>query len=207
MTAQGIGASVKRREDFRFIKGAGKYTDDINLPNQLYCYILRSPLAHARIKNIDASKAKAAPGVVAVFTGKDIDESGAGGVPCGWLVTSRDGSPMKEPKHPILAVGKVRHVGDPVVAVIAESLDQARAAAEQVVLDLEELPAVVNMKEALSGGRGAVHDEAPDNLCFDWELGDKAATDAAFARAAHITKIDLVNNRLVPNAIEPRAAI
>jgi aerobic carbon-monoxide dehydrogenase large subunit len=206
MTAQGIGAPVKRREDFRFIKGIGKYTDDINLPDQTYCYILRSSLAHARIVSIDTAAAKAAPGVVAVYTAKDIDESGAAGLPCGWLVTSRDGTPMKEPKHPILASGKVRHVGDPIVAVVAESYQQARDAAELVKLDLEELPVAVDMKRALLGGR-AVHDEAPDNLCFDWELGDKAAADAAFARAAHVTKIDLINNRLVPNAMEPRAAI
>ncbi len=206
MTVQGIGAAVKRREDFRFIKGAGKYTDDINLPNQTYCYFLRSSVAHATINGIDVSAAKSAPGVVAVYTGADIDASGAGGVPCGWLVTSRDGNPMKEPKHPILATGKVRHVGDPVAAVIAESLEQAKNAAELIRLDLTELPAVVDMKAALQGGT-AVHDEAPDNLCFDWELGDKAAVDAAIAQAAHVTKLDLVNNRLIPNAIEPRVAI
>jgi len=207
MTTTGIGAAVKRREDFRFIKGLGKYTDDFNLPGQLYCYFLRAQVAHARIGGIDTAAAKAAPGVVAVFTHEDIDGSGAGGIPCGWLVTSLDGTPMKEPKHPILAAGKVRHVGDPVVAVVAESYAQARDAAELVMLDLEELPAVIDMRQALGGGGAAVHEEAPDNLCFDWELGDKAATEAAFARAAHVTKLDLVNNRLVPNAIEPRAAI
>jgi carbon-monoxide dehydrogenase large subunit len=163
-------------------------------------------VANANIAAIDISAAKAAPGVAAVFTAQDIDASGAGGVPCGWMITSRDGTPMKEPKHPILASGKVRHVGDPIVAVIAESLEQAKNAAELVTLDLQELPAAVDMKRALNGGP-AVHTEAPDNLCFDWELGDKAATDAAFARAVHVTKIDLVNNRLVPNAMEPRAAI
>ncbi len=207
MTVQGIGAPVKRREDFRFIKGLGKYTDDINLPNQVHCYILRSSLAHARIVSIDTSAAKAAPGVVAVFTHEEIDASGAGGVPCGWLITDRHGQPMKEPKHPILAAGKVRHVGDPIVAIVAETLEQAKEAAELVKLDLEELPAVVNMPRAIQGGGAAVHDEAPDNLCYDWELGDKAGTDAAFARAAHVTKIDLINNRLVANAMEPRAAI
>ncbi len=206
MTAQGIGAPVKRREDFRFIKGLGKYTDDINLPNQLYCYFLRSAAAHAKIRSIDIAAAKSAPGVVAVFTAKDIDESGAGGVPCGWLVTGKDGSPMKEPKHPILASGKVRHVGDPIAAIVAESLEQATEAAERIVLDLEDLPVSAGMRGALGGG-AAIHEEAPDNLCFDWELGDKSATEAAFARAAHITKLDLVNNRLVPNAMEPRAAI
>ncbi len=207
MTVQGIGAPVKRREDFRFIKGIGKYTDDINLPNQVYCYFLRSPLAHARIVSIDTSAASAAPGVVAIFTSQDIDASGAGGVPCGWLITSRDGTPMKEPKHPILAAGKVRHVGDPIVAILAETFNQAKDAAELVKLDLQELPAVVNMPRALSGGGTPVHDEAPDNLCYDWELGDKAGAEAAIARAAHVTKIDLINNRLVPNAMEPRAAI
>lgn len=206
MTAQGIGASMKRREDFRFIKGLGKYTADINLPGQTYLYLLRSSAAHARIRSIDLAAAQAAPGVVAIYTHKELDESGAGGLPCGWLVTGRDGAPMKEPKHPILAAGKVRHVGDPIVAIIADSLNEAKAAADLVIIDLEELPAVVDMRRAASTGT-AVHDEAPDNLCFDWELGDKAATDAAFARAAHVTKIDLINNRLVPNAIEPRAAI
>ncbi len=147
MTVHGIGAAVKRREDFRFIKGIGKYTADINLPDQTYCYFLRSSAAHARIDGIDISAAKTAPGVVAVYTAQDIDASGAGGVPCGWLITSRDGTPMKEPKHPILASGKVRHVGDPIVAVIAESLDQAKDAAELIVLDLEELPAVTGYAE------------------------------------------------------------
>jgi carbon-monoxide dehydrogenase large subunit len=206
-TSSGIGAAVKRREDFRFLKGIGKYTDDIAVPGQTYMFLLRSPVAHARIEKIDTTAAKAVPGVVAVFTQADIDASGpVGGLPCGWLVTSRDGSPMKEPKHPILASGKVRHVGDPVVAVIAETLQQAKDAAELVTVDYADLPPVVDMKAALSG-KTAVHDEAPDNLCFDWELGDKAATEAAFAKAAHVTKLDLVNNRLVPNAMEPRAAL
>jgi carbon-monoxide dehydrogenase large subunit len=207
MTAQGIGASVKRREDFRFIKGVGKYTDDINLPHQTYCYFLRSPVAHANIRSIDVSAAKSAPGVVAVFTGADIDASGAGGLPCGWLITNIDGSPMKEPKHPILATGKVRHVGDPVVAIIADTFQAAKDASELVQLDLEELPAVVDMRKAIEAGGAPVHEEAANNICYDWGLGDKAATDAAFASAAHITKLDLVNNRLIANAIEPRAAI
>jgi carbon-monoxide dehydrogenase large subunit len=206
MSVQGIGASVKRREDFRFIKGLGKYVDDIVLPNQVHCYFLRASVAHARIVSIDTSAASAAPGVVAVFTHQDLDAAGVGGVPCGWLITDRHGQPMKEPKHPILATGKVRHVGDPIVAILAETLEQAKEAAELVKLDLEELPAIVNMPRAIQGGGTPVHDEAADNLCYDWELGDKAAADAAFASAAHVTKIDLINNRLVPNAMEPRAA-
>ena len=203
----GIGAAVKRREDFRFLKGIGRYTDDINLPNQTVCYFLRSQVAHAKINKIDVSKAKSAPGVVAVFTQADIDASGpVGGLPCGWLVTGKNNEPMKEPKHPILASGKVRHVGDPIVAIVAETLNQAKDAAALVELDLAELPAVVDMKKAVAGG-ALVHDEVGTNLCYDWELGDKAATDAAFAKAAHVTKLDLVNQRLVANAMEPRAAI
>ncbi|MEO1720164.1 MAG: xanthine dehydrogenase family protein molybdopterin-binding subunit, partial [Pseudomonadota bacterium] len=200
----GIGAVVKRREDFKFLKGIGKYTDDINIPGQTYCVFLRSPVAHATIKGIDTGAAKDMPGVVGIFTGEHFAE--IGGLPCGWQVTDRHGEPMKEPKHPILAHGKVRHVGDPVAAIVAETLEQAKAAAEAIDVDYAELPAVVDMGKALAGGQ-SVHDEATDNLCYDWELGDKAATDAAFENAEHIVKLDLVNNRLVPNAMEPRAAI
>ncbi len=203
-----IGEAVKRREDFRFLKGLGRYTDDINIPRQTYCYFLRSSVAHAQIGRIDVSQALVAPGVVAVFTQADIDASGpVGGLPCGWQVTGKDGAVMKEPKHPILAAGKVRHVGDPIVAVIAETLAEARNAAELIDVELAELAAVVDMKKAIAGGGQTVHAEAPDNLCDDWELGDKAAVDAAFASAAHVTKLDLVNNRLIANAIEPRVAI
>jgi len=204
MAPDGIGAPMKRREDERFLKGLGKYTDDINEANQTYCFFLRSGVAHARIDRLDASRAASAPGVVAVLTAEDFKE--VGGVPCGWLVTGKDG-PMKEPKHPILAEGKVRHVGDPIAAVIADSLQAAKDAAELIDLELTELPAVVDMRGALEGGGEPVHEEAQDNLCFDWELGDKAATDEAFARASHVTKIDLINNRQIANAIEPRAAI
>jgi len=201
----GIGAAVRRREDARFLTGRGTYTDDINRPNQAYAYILRSPHAHAAIRKIDAKKAKSSPGVIAVYTGEDFAK--INGLPCGWLVTGKNNKPMVEPKHPILADGKVRHVGDPVAVVVAETREQARDAAEKIAVDYGELPSVVDMKAALKGGGKPVHDTAPDNLCFDWELGDKAAVDAAFAKAAHVTKLDLVNNRLVPNAMEPRAAI
>ncbi len=205
MSSDGIGKAPRRREDFRFLKGIGRYTDDINQRGQTYCYIVRSSVAHGTIDKIDVSAAEAAPGVVKVLTGADFTE--VGGLPCGWQVTDKNGEPMKEPRHPILAHGKVRHVGDPVVAVIAETLKQAKDAAQLVDIEIGELPAVVNMKDAVSGSAPALHEEAADNLCFDWEFGDKAATDEAFAKAAHVTKIDLVNNRLVPNAIEPRAAI
>jgi len=200
----GIGASVKRREDFKFLRGVGRYTDDMSLPNQTHCMILRSNIAHGKIRGIDKAEAEKAPGVVAILTGEDF--ANVGGLPCGWLITDKHSKPMIEPKHPILAHGKVRHVGDPVVAVIAETLQEAKDAAELVKIDYEPLPAVVDMVKALNGA-AAVHDEAANNLCYDWELGDKAATDAAFAKAAHVTKIDIVNQRLVANAMEPRAAI
>ncbi len=206
MAGTGIGSAIKRREDFRFLRGSGRYTDDINLPNQTHMYVLRSTLAHAKIKKIDTSAAKKAPGVVAVFTCEDLDAASVGGVPCGWQITSRDGNPMVEPPHPVLARGKVRHVGDPIAVVIAESLNQAKDAAELIDIDFKELPVVVDTKSALNNGT-SVHDEAPGNLCFDWELGDAAAVVDAFKKADHVTSIDLVNNRLIPNAMEPRAAI
>jgi carbon-monoxide dehydrogenase large subunit len=204
MTATGIGAAVRRKEDARFLTGQGTYTDDINRPGQVYAYILRSPHAHAELRGIDTAKAKTAPGVLAVFTGADMQ---VGGLPCGWLIKSKDGSPMAEPPHPVLAQGKVRHIGDPVAVVIAETRAQAKDAAELITVDYKVLPAVVTAEDALKPGAPQLFDNAPNNLCYDWHLGDKAAVDAAFAKAAHVTKLDIVNNRLVPNAMEPRAAI
>ena len=206
MSEKGIGAALKRREDVRFLTGRGSYTDDLNRPGQAHVYFLRSQVAHATINAIDTAAAQAAPGVLRVFTGADIDAAGLGGLPCGWLITDRNGEPMKEPKHPILASGKVRHVGDPIAAVVAESLGEARDAAEQIELDLEEHPAVIDMPSALSGGPD-VHDDAPGNLCYDWTFGDEEATGAAFDGAAHVTRLEFRNNRLVPNAMEPRAGI
>ena len=157
---------------------------------------------------IDTSAAASAPGVVAVFTGKDMAADEIGGLPCGWLINSKDGSPMAEPPHPVLAVDRVRHVGDPVAVVIAESLGQARDAAEQIAVDYAVEPAVVDPAEALKPGAPQVWPEqAPGNICYDWHLGDQGAVDAAIARAARVVKLDLINNRLVPNAMEPRAAI
>ena len=201
----GIGASVKRVEDQRFLQGKGQYVDDIDLKNQAYAHILRSPHAHATVKSIDTSAALAARGVAGVFTAEDFSD--LGGLPCGWLIHNRDGSPMNEPKHPVLAEGKVRHVGDPVALVVAETRAQAREAAELIEVDYEELPALVDMKAAITKGAAQVHEDAPGNLCYDWELGDSAAVEEAIKTAAHVAKIDLVNNRLVANAIEPRAAI
>jgi len=205
-TDQGvIGQSIRRKEDVRFLTGAGQYTDDVTFPHQTCGYFLRSPHAHAKIRGIDSTKAKAAPGVVAIFTGDDL--TGVNGLPCGWLITGSDGKPMNEPPHPVLAQGKVRHVGDQVALVIAETLLQAKDAAELIDVDYEMLPSVVNCVDALKPGAPQIHDQAPGNKCYTWALGDKAAVDAAFAKAATVSKLDIINNRLIPNAIEPRAAV
>ena len=207
MGFEGIGASVRRKEDHRFLSGRGSYTDDINRPGQLYAVIHRADRPHARILGIDTTAAAAAPGVIAVYTGADMQADGVGGVPCGWQIHGKDGSPMAEPPHPVLATGKVRHVGDPVAVVIAETRQQAKNAAELLAIDYEDLPAVAAVRDAVAPGAPLVHDDAPGNVCFDWHIGDKAMVDAAFAQAAHVVELDLTNNRLVPNAMEPRAAI
>ncbi|AWK86988.1 xanthine dehydrogenase family protein molybdopterin-binding subunit [Azospirillum thermophilum] len=203
----GIGASVRRREDARFLTGRGSYTDDFKRPSMTHAVFVRSPHAHARVAGIDATEALAAPGVVAVLTGADMAADNVGSLPCGWQIHSKDGSPMKEPPHYPLARDRVRYVGDAVAMVIAESRDAARDAAELVMVDYEELPAVASSTAASDASAALVHDDAPGNLCYDWHLGDKAAVDAAFAQAAHVATIDLVNNRLVPNAMEPRSAL
>ncbi|MCW8199063.1 xanthine dehydrogenase family protein molybdopterin-binding subunit [Verminephrobacter aporrectodeae subsp. tuberculatae] len=204
-----IGESLRRKEDYRFLTGAGQYTDDVVLAAQSHAVFLRSPHAHARIARVDTDAARAAPGVLGVFTGADVAADKVNGLPCGWLITGTNGEPMKEPPHPILAQDKVRYVGDHVAMVVAQTQQQARDAAELIAVDYEVLPAVVSVCDAASGAvaGAALHDAAPDNNCFKWALGDQGAVDAAFANAAHVTRIDLVNNRLIPNAIEPRAAI
>ena len=199
-----IGESVRRKEDYRFLTGAGQYTDDITMQAQSYAVFVRSPHAHAVIKSIDISAASAMPGVVRIFIGKDL-EGKMGGLPCGWLINNPDGTPMNEPPHPVLALGKVRHVGDQLAMVIADTLEQAKNAAEAVQVDYDVLPAVVDVRDAATGPQ--LHEAAPNNKCYKWVLGDKGNVDAAFANAAHVTKLDLINNRLVPNAMEPRVAI
>ncbi|MDE2093533.1 MAG: xanthine dehydrogenase family protein molybdopterin-binding subunit [Burkholderiales bacterium] len=200
-----IGQPLRRREDQRFLTGAGQYTDDVAMHGQTYAAFLRSPYAHARIKSINLDAALRAPGVVRIFTGADLAEAKVGGLPCGWLIHSKDGSPMKEPGHPVLAQGKVRHVGDQVALVVAETMLQAKDAAELIVVDYEELPAVIDITKA-EGHAGSVHDDVPNNVCYDWGHGNKDAVDAAFKTAAHVSTLDIVNNRLIPNAMEPRAA-
>ena len=199
-----IGESVRRKEDYRFLTGAGQYTDDITMQAQSYAVFVRSPHAHAVIKSIDISAASDMPGVVRIFIGKDL-EGKMGGLPCGWLINNPDGTPMNEPPHPVLALGKVRHVGDQLAMVIADTLEQAKNAAEAVQVDYDVLPAVVDVRDAATGPQ--LHEAAPNNKCYKWVLGDKGNVDAAFANAAHVTKLDLINNRLVPNAMEPRVAI
>ena len=202
-----IGQSIKRVEDKRFITGKGRYVDDIVLPNMTWAAVVRSDAAHAHIRGIDAGEASRAPGVVAVLTGADMEADGINGLPCGWQVDFKNGDTMKEPAHPALAVGKVRHVGDAVAVVVAESREQAAEAAELVEVDYEELPAVVDVVAATQDGAPQLFDDVPNNIPFDWELGDKAAADAGIAAADHVTTLEFRNQRLIPNAIEPRAAI
>jgi aerobic carbon-monoxide dehydrogenase large subunit len=207
MSATGIGAAVRRKEDHRFITGMGHYTDDINRPGQAYAYFLRSPHAHAKIKSIDVKAAAKLPGVLAVLTGAELAGDKIGNLICGWMIHSKDGTPMKMAPHPALATGKVCHVGDPLAVVIAETLAQARDAAEKIAVDYEVLPAVADPAAAAKQGAPQLHEVAPDNIIYQWHLGDAKAVEAAFRSAKHVTKLDIVNNRLVPNAIEPRAAI
>jgi carbon-monoxide dehydrogenase large subunit len=207
MNAPLIGQPIRRKEDARFLTGSGVFTDDVNVHGQTYAYFLRSPHAHARIRSMDRSQAAAAPGVLAVFTGEDLAQAKVNGLPCGWLITDVNGQPMKEPPHPALAQGKVRYVGDHVAVVIAETLNQAKDAAELIDVDYEILPAVIRTDHARKPGAPIVHDSAPDNTCYVWALGGKAAVERAFSAAHHVTTLEFVNNRLIPNAIEPRAAV
>jgi len=203
----GIGVSILRKEDQRFITGRGNYVADIKLPGMCFAVFVRSPHAHAKLLGVDASAALVMPGVLAVLTGADMQADKVGGIPCGWGITGKDGLPMKEPPHPAMAYDKVRHVGDAVALVVAETAELARLAADAVVVDYGVLPAVVSVLDALRPGAPAVFDDIPGNLCCDWEIGDRKATDTAFASAAYVAKISLVNNRLVGNPMEPRAAI
>ena len=203
--AEGIGASVRRKEDKKYTTGKGRYTDDINRAGQLYAFFMRSNVAHATIKKIDVSKALTCDGVAAIYTGDDIAADGVGGPICGWVPTNRDGSAPKEPPHPLLARSKVRYVGDHIAVVIAESLEQARSAAEKITIDLDVLPPVVDLSTAI--GNTQIHDEMDDNIYFDWESGDESATASALESAAKIVELTVTNNRVIPNAIEPRAAV
>ncbi len=207
MTKFGVGQAIKRVEDQTLVTGGGRYTDDVNIDGQAYAYILRSPHAHARIRSIDTGEAVAAPGVLTVLTGADVAADGLGGMPCNIAMKSRDGSDRADTPHPILAQEKVRYGGDPVALVVAETLNQARDAAELIMVDYEELDPSVDTWGATQPGAARVWDHIPDNTAFDWEKGDQDGAEAALAKAHHVTKLRLVNNRVVVNSMEPRAAL
>ncbi len=207
MAKFGLSQPLRRIEDPRLLKGNGRYTDDISIPGQLHGYLLRSPHAHARLLSIDTSVAKGMPGVRAVLTGQDWLDDGLGEIPCAVPLKNRDGSPRAETPRYGLAAGTVRHVGDPVAFIVAETVQQARDAAEAVMVDYDILPAATDLATASKPGQPQVWDSAPNNICFDWEAGDRAATEALFASAAHVTKLTVVNNRIVVNSMEGRAAL
>jgi carbon-monoxide dehydrogenase large subunit len=203
----GIGQPVRRVEDRRFITGRGRYLDDLNRQRQAYAFMLRSPHAHARIRAVDTTAAASAPGVLAVYTGEDLARDGLGTIPCLSAVTNRDGSPSVMPPHPAIARDRVRHVGDTVAMVVAESVAAGRDAAELIAVDYEPLSAAVDTEHALDPGQPQVWDEAPGNLCFDWEVGDGAGVAQAMTGARHRIVLELVNNRVVVNSMEPRGAL
>src|SRR3981081_1975634 len=207
MGVEGIGASVVRKEDRRFITGKGRYVDDIKIVGLTHAHFIRSPHAHAKVKSIDSSEAMNMPGVVGVLTGQRIVDDKVGNLMCGWAITSKDGSPMKMGAWPAMAPETVRFVGQAVAVVIAETKNQAKDAAEAVVVTYEELPAAADIRAAIKPGAPQLHPEAPGNVVYDWALGDEAAVKDAFSKAANVVTLELTNNRLVPNAMEPRAAI
>lgn len=203
----GIGQAVPRTEDARLLTGGGRYTDDVSLPGQAYAAFVRSPHAFAAIGAVDASEALAQPGVLAVYTVADLDTEKIGMIPCQAALKQRDGSDYVQTPRPALARGFARHVGDPVAMVVAETLEAAREAAELVMIDYEDRQSVTGTLEALEPGRPLVWDEAPDNLCFDWDTGDEAAVEAALAAAHRVIELELVNNRVVANPMEGRACV
>jgi carbon-monoxide dehydrogenase large subunit len=205
MVKKSIGQSVLRKEDVRFLTGKGRYTDDINLRGQTYGYFVRSTVARATISSIETSEAASAPGVVAVLTGQQLADDALGTLPCGWMVHSRNGSEMKQPAHPVMASDSVNYLGEPLAIVVGETYQAAKDAAEMVVVNYHELDAVVDLGAAQESDQ--LYADIPNNTAFDWELGDKDATFAAIENAHHVTRFSLKNNRLIPNAIEPRAAI
>ena len=206
-TKFGLAQPVRRVEDPRLLKGGGRYTDDIVLPGMLFGVVLRSPHAAATITRLDTAAAAKLPGVAGIYTAADLKADGINPLPCAALLNNRDGSPQAAPPHPVLAEGTVRHVGDPVAFVVAGSIKQARDAAEAIAVDYDILPSITELPTAMDKGGVLVWPEIKHNLAFDWEIGDKAATEAEFARAAHVTKLTIVNNRIVVNSIEARAAL
>ena len=207
MTKFGLAQPVRRVEDPRLLTGGGRYTDDIVLPGMLWGAVLRSPHAAAKLGAIDTAAALAVPGVVAVYTAADLAADGIGGLPCAIPLKNRDGSPRFDPPHPVLADGMVRHVGDPVAFIVGETQKSARDGAEALTPDYEVLPSATDLGSAMDPGEPTVWPNASSNVCFDWEVGDKARADALFAAAAHVTRLTVVNNRVVVNSMEARAAL
>jgi carbon-monoxide dehydrogenase large subunit len=202
----GIGQPVPRQEDPTLLRGQGRYTDDVNLPDQAYAVMVRSQMAHGILKGIDTAEARKMPGVLGVWTGADLVAAGFGLLKCIIPFPNRDGSPMKKPERPSMPVDKVRFVGDPVAFVVAETLAQAKDAAEAVVVDIEPLPAVTDAKAGCQPGAPRLYDDVPDNVCLDYRFGDAAKVTDGFANAAHVTRLHIVNNRVVVAAMEPRSA-
>jgi carbon-monoxide dehydrogenase large subunit len=205
----GLGQPLRRFEDLRLVAGAGCYTDDLTLPQMAHAWVVRAAVAHARIIRLDTAAAQRLPGVLLVLTGHDVLADRLGEIPCFHPLTNRDGSPRKDTPRPILAYQKVRHAGEPVALVVAETLHQARDAAEAIELEYETLPAVVDSRAAIKSGAPQLFEHIPNNLVFDWDNDrcDFAATEAAFARATRVTTLETVNNRVVANSMEPRNAI
>ena len=203
----GVGQAMRRVEDQRLLAGAGQFGDDVNLPNQAYAALVRSPYAHGEIRSVDTGEAEAAPGVLAVYTAEDLTADGIGDIPCLTPMPGKNGSKTIMPPHPVLARGRVRHVGDPIAFVVAETREQARDAAELVFADIDELPAVIETAAAVETDAPQIWQEAPGNLSVDWEIGDREKTEAAIAAAPHVTRLRLVNNRLVVAPMEPRTAL
>src|SRR3979411_897628 len=203
----GVGQPVRRKEDDTLVRGKGKYTDDFNLPGQAYAWIVRSSHAHGIIRGIDTSAAKAMPGVLGVWTGADLASAGYGPYTCGLPLKNRDGTPLLQTNRTALVTDKVRFVGDPIAFVVAETVAQARDAAEAVEIDIEPLPAVTDAAEAAKPGPPHLYDHIPNNVALDYHYGDTAKIEGAFAGAAHVTKLDIVNTRVAVVAMEPRAAL
>ena len=207
MAKFGVAQPVRRVEDPRLLLGHGRYTDDIAVAGEAHAIVLRSPHAAATLGAIGTEAARGMPGVLGIYTGQDLEADGIGGNPCGIPLKNRDGSKRANVPHPILAVGAVHHVGDPVALIVAETKQAARDAAEAIEVEYDILPSVTDLAVAMNDGEPLVWPQAPRNVCFDWETGDKARTDALFQQAAHVTRLTVVNNRIVVNSMEARAAI
>src|SRR6202030_3831732 len=203
----GVGQPVRRKEDDTLVRGKGKYTDDFNLPGQAYAWIVRSSHAHGVIRGIGTDAAKAMPGVLGIWSGTDLAPAGYGPFTCALPLKSRDGTPLHQTNRMALMSDKVRYVGDPIAFVVAETLMQARDAAEAVEVDIYPLPAVTDPEEAAQPGAPQLYDHIPDNVALDYHFGDAAKVEAAFSAAAHVTKLDIVNTRVAVVAMEPRAAL